>query len=139
MTPTSPVAPRRHPGRLFLALGLLLPILGVAGYIIQLQARRLIAPWYMPIAATIGVALIVVALWQARSIWRIIALLLVVLLAGAEWAFLLETRLPAYTGPVAAGQSFPAFATMRADGSPFTQSDLEGDQNNVMVFFRGRW
>jgi hypothetical protein len=28
---------------------------------------------------------------------------------------------------------------MRADGSPFTQRDLEGDQNNVMVFFRGRW
>ena len=48
-------------------------------------------------------------------------------------------RLPAYTGPVAAGQPFPEFATQRADGSPFTQRDLEGDQNNVMVFFRGRW
>ena len=61
------------------------------------------------------------------------------LLAGAEWAFLLEMRLPAYTGPVAAGQPFPEFTTQRADGTPFTQHDLEGDQKNVMVFFRGRW
>jgi hypothetical protein len=139
MTQISPVAPRRFPGRLFLVLGLFLPLLGIIGYIIQLQARRLTAPWYMPIAATLGVALIAVALWQARSIWRILALLLIVLLAGAEWAFLLETRLPAYTGPVAAGQSFPEFATMRADGSSFTRRDLEGEQNNAMVFFRGRW
>jgi hypothetical protein len=97
------------------------------------------APWYMPIAATLSVFLIVVALWQARSVWRILALLLVVLLAGAEWAFMLGTRLPAYTGPVATGQPFPEFTTMRADGAPFMQRDLEGDQNNVMVFFRGRW
>jgi hypothetical protein len=97
------------------------------------------APWYMPIAATLSVFLIVVALWRARSVWRILALLLVVLLAGAEWAFMLETRLPAYTGPVATGQPFPEFTTMRADGAAFTQRDLEGDQNNVMVFFRGRW
>ena len=93
----------------------------------------------MPIAATLGVVLIAAALWQARSIWRILALLLIVLLAGAEWAFLMETRMPAYTGPVAAGQSFPAFATQQADGTPFTQADLVGDQKTVMVFFRGRW
>ena len=97
------------------------------------------APWYAPIAATLGVLLIAVALWQARSVWRLLALLLIVLLAGAEWAFMLETRLPAYAGPVAAGQPFPEFTTVRADGTPFTQRDLEGDQNNVMVFFRGRW
>ena len=60
-------------------------------------------------------------------------------LAGAEGAFLAALRLPAYTGPVAAGRPFPAFATIRADGTPFTQSDLEGDQDTVMVFFRGRW
>jgi len=138
MTTSAPI-PRRFPGRLFLTLGLCLPILGILGYIVQLWAQRLMAPWYMPIAATLGVLLLVVALWQTRTIWRILALLLVVLIAGAEWAMMMGMRLPAYTGPVAAGQPFPEFATLRADDSPFTQSDLEGDQNNVMVFFRGRW
>jgi hypothetical protein len=32
------------------------------------------------------------------------------------WAFLLVTRLPAYMGPVAAGQPLPTFTTARADG-----------------------
>jgi peroxiredoxin len=50
-----------------------------------------------------------------------------------------ETRLPLYKGPVAMGRPFPAFATVRADGSPFTQRDLQGDKNSVLVFFRGRW
>ena len=27
----------------------------------------------------------------------------------------------------------------RADGTPFTSRDLEGDRDNVLVFFRGRW
>ncbi len=48
-------------------------------------------------------------------------------------------RLPAYTGPVTVGQSFPPFATTRSDGTAFTQSDLQGEANNVLVFFRGRW
>ncbi len=136
---SSPAAPRRFPGRLFLAAGLGLPILGILAYTGQLWAQRLIAPWYMPIAATLGVILIAFALWQARSVWRILILMLVVLIAGAEWALMWQMRLPAYTGPVAAGAPFPLFTTQRADGSPFTQRDLEGDQNNVMVFFRGRW
>jgi peroxiredoxin len=40
---------------------------------------------------------------------------------------------------VAAGKPFPVFTTTKADGSPFTQRDLEGDRITVMVFFRGRW
>jgi hypothetical protein len=129
----------RYPGRLFLVLGLGVAALGVIGYAVQLTAHRLTAPWYLPIAATLGVILIIASLWQARTVWRVLALLLVGLLAGAEWTFLLATRLPAYTGPVAAGQTFPAFTTVRADGTPFTQRDLEGDRDSVLVFFRGRW
>jgi hypothetical protein len=139
MTISSAAAPRRVPGRLFLALGLGLAALGVIGYIVQISTGRLTAPWYMPSLATLGVVFLAVALWQARSVWRILALLLVLLLAGAEWAFLLAARLPAYTGPVAAGRPFPAFATTRADGTTFTQHDLEGERNNVLVSFRGRW
>jgi hypothetical protein len=139
MSIASALAPRRYPGRLFVALGLVLAVLGVAGYVLQLSTGRLTAPWYMPCLATLGVLFLAIALWQARSVWRILALLLVVLLAGAEWAFLLAARLPSYTGPVAAGRAFPNFTTMRADGTTFTQADLEGDPHNVLVFFRGRW
>jgi FtsH-binding integral membrane protein len=139
MTISSAAAPRRYPGRLFLALGLGLAVLGIIAYAVQIATARLTAPWYMPCLATLGVVFLAIALWQARSVWRILALLLVLLLAGAEWAFLLGTRLPAYTGPVAAARPFPNFATMRADGTTFTQRDLEGDQNNILVFFRGRW
>src|SRR5690242_12745589 len=139
MTTSSPTAPRPYPGRLLVALGLAVAALGILAYVVQLWALRLTTPWYMPIAATLGAALAALALWRARTVWRVLALLLLVLLAGAEWAFLLGLRLPAYAGPVAAGQSFPAFETVRADGTPFTQHDLVGDQDSVLVFFRGRW
>ncbi|HJT76941.1 MAG TPA: hypothetical protein VJ739_07030 [Gemmataceae bacterium] len=105
----------------------------------QMAMQRLVTPWYLPAAGTLGVVLLAVSLWQARSVWRVLALVLVVLLAGAEWAMMVEMRLPAYTGPVAAGQTFPEFTTVRADGTPFTGHDLEGAPDNVLVFFRGRW
>src|SRR5262245_25844735 len=139
MTPPSVSPVRRSAGRLFLALGLVVAALGVIGYVVQFSMQRLITPWYLPLAATLGVVCVLVALWRRRTVWRVLALLLLVLLAAAEWAFLQEARLPAYTGPVAVGQPFPAFTTTRADGTPFTQRDLEGDRNTVLVFFRGRW
>jgi hypothetical protein len=137
-TLTSPT-PNRVPGRLFLLLGLLLAPVGVIAYLVQVWMLHLTAPWYMPILGTLAAVLIVASLWQKRTVWRFLALVPVLLLATGEWMFVLGTRLPAYTGPVAVGQPFPAFATVRADGTPFTQRDLEGDQNNVFVFFRGRW
>jgi hypothetical protein len=121
------------------AVGLLLPVLGVIGYVLQFKAQRLTFPWYLPIAATVGLVFVLASLWQARTVWRVLALLLVTLLAGGACALLLLMRLPPYTGPVAAGQSFPAFTTVRADGTAFTQDDLKGSQTNVLVFFRGRW
>lgn len=139
MTTPSASTPRRYLGRLFLTVGLALAALGVIGYAVQLSMHRLTAPWYMPCAATVGAVLLAVSLWQTRTRWRVLALLLVLLVAGAEWTFLLAARLPAYAGPVAAGRPFPAFATTRADDTLFTQRDLEGEQNSVLVFFRGRW
>jgi hypothetical protein len=131
--------PARRPGRRLLLVGLGLAVLGVAAYVAQVAAHRLTTPWYMPIAGTLGVLCVVASLWQARTVWRVLALLLVLLVAGAEWAFLLTLRLPAYTGPVAVGQPFPAFTTARADGTPFTDRDLAGGQNSLLVAFRGRW
>jgi hypothetical protein len=138
MTTSTASAPRRSAGRLFLLLGLALAPLAVIAYVVQISMHRLTAPWYVPAAATLGVVLVVVSLWQRRTVWRILALLFVVLLAGAAWMMLLGEPLPPYTGPVAAGQPFPAFATIRANATPFTQHDLEGE-DNVLVFFRGRW
>lgn len=120
-------------------LGLGLALGGVLGYTAQLVARHLKTPWYMPCLATVGAALVVASLWQARTVWRVLALLLTVLLAGAVWAFLFVTRLPPYTGPVAAGKPFPAFTTTRANGTPFTDRDLVDGTSSLLVFFRGRW
>lgn len=139
MATSSPLEPRRAAGRFFLLLGIAVAVLGAIAYVVQIKAQRLTAPWYVPIAATIGLLLVVVSLWRGRTVWRAIALVLLVLFAGAAWAFLLLSRLPPYTGPVAVERPFPAFATERADGTPFTQQDLKGEQTTVMVFFRGRW
>ncbi len=135
----SSTAPHRFRGRLFLLLGLGLAALGVVAYVVQVSLHRLMAPWYMPAMASLGVALVALSLVEKRTIWRVFGLVAVVLLAGAEMAFLYAVRLPPYTGPVAVGRPFPAFETKRADGSMFTQGDLIGDRNSVLVFFRGRW
>jgi hypothetical protein len=94
----------------------------------------------MAILATGGVLFILLALARSRSIWRWIALVLCTLLAALEWVTLLVLmNTPAYTGPVKPGQPFPAFTTTLADGSTFNQDNLKGDQNTVLVFYRGHW
>jgi cytochrome oxidase Cu insertion factor (SCO1/SenC/PrrC family) len=116
-----------------------LALLGVAAYAVQLSLGHLMLPWYMPAAAIVGVVLLAASLCKRRTIWRVLALVLVMLLAGFEIMALSAMRLPPYTGPIAIGRSFPAFEARRADGTPFTQNDLIGDQHHAIVFFRGRW
>jgi hypothetical protein len=120
-------------------LGLGVAVAAVVAYALQVRAHVLTTPWYLVSALTAAVALVAVSLWQSRSVWRILALLLVAIVTGGAWALVLGTRLPAYAGPIAVGQQFPAFQTVRADDTPFTNRDLQGDKNSVMVFFRGRW
>ena len=133
-------ATARHPGRPLLLLGVFLAVAGPAlMMLLTFAAKILITNWYGPLLGTLGVALIVLALLRSRSIWRWTAVVIFTLLAGFQWWALLAMRTPAYTGPVKDGQPFPAFATALADGSTFTQADLQGDQNTVMVFFRGHW
>ena len=129
----------RSRGRLLLVLGLGSAALGVAAYVIQLWLRRLSVPWYMPAMALLGAALVAASLWERRTLWRVLALAVVLLLGGFEVLALNSMRLPRYTGPVAVGKPFPAFEAKLADGSPFTQASLAGDRDTVMVFFRGRW
>ena len=130
----------RTPGRSLLLLGVFLAVAGpVVMILLMFAAKILMAPWYAPLLGTLGVALIVLALTRSRSFWRWTAVVIFTLFAGFGWWVVLAMRTPAYTGPVKDGQSFPAFATRLADGSPFTPADLQGDQNTVMVFFRGHW
>jgi hypothetical protein len=126
-------------GRLLMLAGLGLAVLGVAAYPVQLSLRRLMLPWYMPAAALIGVALVAASLRKRRTVWRVLALVLVVFLACFEVLALNAMRLPPYAGPIAVGRPFPAFEARRADGTPFTRDDLVGDRHSALVIFRGRW
>src|SRR5262245_50122613 len=130
----------RHPGRPFVLLGVFLAVAGpVLMMLLTFAAKILITPWYAPVLGTLGVALIILALTRSRSIWRWTAVVLFTLFVAFQWYALLAMRTPAYSGPVKDGEPFPAFATTLADGSAFTQNELKGDQNTVMVFFRGHW
>jgi FtsH-binding integral membrane protein len=139
MTSSDPSAEQRFRGRLFLLLGVGCAVLGILAYVAQIALERLMAPWYVPALAMLGVVLVVMSLREKRTVWRVCALIAVALLAAAEWGMVYAARLPAYTGPIALGRPMPLFATARADGSMFTQADLPGDRNSVLVFFRGRW
>ncbi len=85
MTGFDRTGPQRFRGRLFLLLGLGLAVLGVVAYVVQISLERLMAPWYMPALASLGVVLVVMSVLERRTAWRGFALLAVVLLAGAEW------------------------------------------------------
>lgn len=207
MTSTPAIAARRTAGRFLAAFGLATAALGVCAYIVQMVARALFLPWYLPSQATgtlaavlllvalwrratawrvvaafgvfayltqlladgvfaplylaasgtLAALLLVAALWRRFTPWRMVALLPVVLLATGEWVMTGEStiaylqsvrfyppdrpglRLPAYTGPVLVGESFPEFATTLSNGTPLTQRDLQGEQDTELVFFRGRW
>jgi hypothetical protein len=136
ITSTAHTSTRRLPVLLALAL-IVLPIVA---YAIQFHFRYLQVPWYVPILTTVGALCMAWAVFESASIGRIILFVLVGLLTAAEWAFfVLILALPAYTGPAEVGKPFPVFQVARADGSLFTQDDLRGSQENVLVFFRGRW
>jgi hypothetical protein len=119
-----------------LASALLAPLL----YWLQLRASVLTSPWYVPLLTTVGACLCLLALLRARSVGRVLAVVLCGLLAAAEWYVLFPLfALPAYTGPAVPGGVVPEFATTLADGSPFTRESLQGPQATVLVFFRGHW
>ena len=61
----------------------------------------------MPILGLLGVVLVALSLSEKRTVWRLVALLAVVLLTGAEFAFLYAVRLPPYTGADRGGTAFP--------------------------------
>jgi hypothetical protein len=136
--PTSPVSSGRT-GRGYFVLGIACALVGLVGYAVQMSFNQLATPWYAPAMATAGACLAALSLWKRRSVWRILALLMLAALAGLEWWFLLSyTALPTYAGPVVMGEAFPEFKAQLADGKPFQRSDLE-EHLTALVFFRGHW
>lgn len=130
---------RNSRGRLLAVAGLAIAVSGVVAFSVRMSRQQLTFPWYMPALAALGVALVTVSLWRRRTIWRVLALVLVASILAFELLGLYAVRLPAYAGPIAVGRPFPAFETRRADGTRFTQDDLVGDRHHILVFFRGRW
>ena len=139
MQPVIPTTstPRRWP--LFTG-GLLLFLAGPALYAVQISLKHLWMAWYMPLLASLGVVLMIASVWQRRSVLRGVALAFFALLCGGEWYLMLvASKTPAYTGPAQPGGKLPPFASMLADGTPFTNKDVENEIRSVLVFNRGRW
>ena len=128
-------------GGMWLWLGLLVALGGLAGVIVQYSVlRSLLVPWYAAVLATVGTLLIALALFKHMSLARGLILVFVAVLAAFEWyALIVFTQLPAYAGPARQGQTVPAFTAAFADGATFTDRDLRGDGSSVLLFFRGRW
>ena len=116
--------------------GLLGPLAAVGPFL----ADRRTVPWSLLVLGTGSVVLMGLAFSCARTRWRLAGLVVVGLLAGAEWYFLFSRSiLSTYAGPVVEGKPFPTFQAKAADGRPFTPDDLQDGQGTLMVFFRGRW
>ena len=129
--------PRRRP--LFLG-GLVLFLAGPVLNAVQILLKHLWTPWYVPVLASLGVVLMIVSVRQRRSVLRGAALAFFVLLCGGEWYLMLvAAKTPAYTGPAQPGSKLPPFATVLADGTPFTNKNVEQEIRSVLVFNRGRW
>ena len=139
LSPT-PEAAQRSRGRAYLWAGLTACLLGLALPVVQFSLKHLFVPWYAPALATLGAVLLLVAVARRRTLLRVVALVLLVAVAGAEWFFWGSLiRLPDYEGPARPGQPFPAFRSALADGRAFADADLRDGSRRAMVFFRGRW
>jgi hypothetical protein len=133
------VRTRTHHWPLFLA-GMLLVLAGPVVYAVQFRLKHLGTPWYVPILASAGVALMILSLWRRRGVGRAILLLPFAAVCAREWyliAFAFTT--PDYTGPAQPGRPVPHFRASLADGRPFTEADPNQVARTVLVFYRGRW
>src|SRR6516162_3441210 len=116
----------RPRGRWLFWLGLTLPFIALGVYIVQFQQHIFAMPWYVPAAAVIGLVALAITVWQRPSVVRIAGLLLIALFCAGQAFFLFSiSKLPAYSGPIHAGESIPAFHTTLADGRAFSDGDLK--------------
>ena len=93
--------PRRMP---WYFIGILLFLIGPAIYILQFRMRQLVVPWYAPVLASIGVLCLIASVMRRRGILRVVGLVLLTVVCGLEWFFLLVVaKSPAYEGPAQVG------------------------------------
>jgi hypothetical protein len=144
---TNPPVGLRSRGRGYFWAGILACLVGLGAAVVQFTwLKHMSVPWYAPALATLGALLLVVAVASRLTITRVIALVLVVALAGFQWYVLVVAmKLPDYQGP-ARGDPFPAFSATLADSKSstddsrsFTDANLRDGSRRAMVFFRGRW
>lgn len=130
----------RSRGRVMFWAGIGVCLLGLVLAVVQFGLKLLFVPWYSPILATLGAALLLLSVAWRRSVTRIAALVLVAAFAGLQWYFLVSMmKLPEYKGPAQPGKRLPPFQAMFANGRSFTEADLADGSRKVMTFFRGRW
>jgi hypothetical protein len=128
---------RRYP---LLAAGAALILAVPFLYWLQLSAGRLSVPWYAPVMASAGAALVLFSLWARPGIGRGVVVLALCALAAFEALFVVSlSRNPEYTGPVRAGEKLPPFSATLAGGGVFTNANLEQGEPAFLVLFRGRW
>jgi hypothetical protein len=138
--PTTSPSKERSQGRAYFWAGIGACLLGLALVAVQFGLKYLFVPWYSPMLFTLGAVLVFLSVVRRRSVLRIVALVLVTVLAGLEWYVLVSMiKLPDYTGPAQPGKKLPHFQAVLANGRPFTESDLSDGSRRVMTFFRGRW
>jgi hypothetical protein len=136
---TRPANSRARPWIFFL-LGGLCFLVGPAIYAAQFLQFRLTAPWFVPILATLGAFCMVLSVSQRRGVLRAVGLVVFSLVCGFEWFMMLIVfSTPTYAGPAQVGEKLPPFATTLADGTSFSDKDLQNGRPTVLLFFRGRW
>jgi len=127
------------PWAIFLFGGLLF-LVGPAIYAAQLCRSRLATPWFVPVLATVGVLCMAVSVSQRRGLLRKIGLVIGAFLCTFEWFMIVVVfSTPSYSGPAQVGYRLPSFATTLADGTRFSEKDLENGGPTVLLFVRGRW
>jgi len=130
----------RSRGRGYFWLGIGLCLLSPVLNMVLMQMGHLGVPWYALALSTVGVGLLLLAVIQRVGIARIVFLALFGLFCAFQWFLVVfMSKLPAYEGPARAGDKLPAFTTKLADGSSFTEKNLESGQPSALVFFRGHW
>src|SRR4051812_44113142 len=90
----------RSRGRAYLWAGIAASLVGLPLLFLQLALKGLFVPWYSPVLATAGAALVLVSVARRTTIPRVAALVLVGAFAGLQWFFLASMmKLPEYAGP----------------------------------------
>jgi hypothetical protein len=135
---SSTASPHRHPWLRFLA-GVLLFVTGPLGYVVQSHWKPLSTPWYWPILAATGTALMLQSLFRPWNPANHSPDPLRTPLWSRWYVFAVVFQTPKYTRAAQPGQMVPRFRASPTDGRASTAEDLKQGMHSVLLFCRGRW